>query len=86
MMREALITAAQDALDANWRENHRMMATAAAEAVIDRLRAGLDAGSFEEWSDRDLAAQCRMQAHDNLDPQYSRFMAVLADRLDRIGL
>ena len=36
--REELIEAAQDALDANWRENHRMMATRAVDAVIAKLK------------------------------------------------
>lgn len=33
-MRDKLIIAAQDALDRNWRENHRMMATAAVDAML----------------------------------------------------
>lgn len=82
MMRDNLIQAAQDALDANWRENHRMQAIAAVDAVIDGLRDALAVGSFHEWTDSDLAGQCRMQARDNLDPEYSKFMAAIAERLE----
>lgn len=41
----------------------------------------IDEGSFEEWTLADFAGQCRMQARDNLDPEYSQFMAALAARL-----
>lgn len=49
-MREACIIAAQDAIDANWRENPRMMATYAFDAILARLRdpdeAMVEAGSL----------------------------------------
>ncbi|WEK42967.1 MAG: hypothetical protein P0Y64_16740 [Candidatus Sphingomonas colombiensis] len=60
---------------------YRAMAEAAVEAVIAGLRDGFDAGRFSEWESKDLAAQCRMQARDSLDPEYSQFMSALADRL-----
>lgn len=41
----------------------------------------IDAGRFEQWTIADFAGQCRMQARDNLDPEYSQFMAALAARL-----
>ncbi|ODP39234.1 hypothetical protein [Sphingomonas turrisvirgatae] len=81
MTNQDLIVAAQDALDANWRENPRMMATAAVEAVLRHLRVEYDAGRFADWSTESLAAQCLMQARDNLDPEYCQFMTAIADRL-----
>lgn len=39
-------------------------------------------GEFAGKPTAALAAQCRMQARDNLDPEYTRFMFALADRLD----
>jgi len=39
------------------------------------------ADRYRSWSDKDMAAQCRMQARENLDPDYSRFMYALAERL-----
>lgn len=41
----------------------------------------IDEGRFEQWTLADFAGQCRMQARDNLDPEYSQFMAALAGRL-----
>lgn len=38
-------------------------------------------GEFAEKPTAALAAQCRMQARENLDPEYSRFMFAVADRL-----
>jgi hypothetical protein len=38
-------------------------------------------GEFAGKPTATLAAQCRMQARDNLDPEYSRFMFAVADRL-----
>jgi hypothetical protein len=43
----------------------------------------LELGRFADYATRDLAAQCRMQARENLDPEYSQFMAAVADRLSR---
>ncbi len=78
---DRLVVAAQDAIDRKWRENPRMMAEAATKAVVEALRDGLDGGRFADWSNAELAAQCRMQARDMLDPEYSSFMAEVADRL-----
>lgn len=36
---------------------------------------------FEAHTNADLAGQCRMQARDNLDPEYSQFMDAVALRL-----
>lgn len=41
----------------------------------------IDAGRFEEWSLADFAGQCRMQSREQLDPEFSRFMAALGIRL-----
>lgn len=38
-------------------------------------------GRFADYSNDSLAAQCRMQARENLDPEYSQFMTAVADRL-----
>lgn len=46
-MRDRAIVAAQAALDANWRENHRMMAAAAADAILALLAADRAAGVGE---------------------------------------
>ena len=43
----------------------------------------IDGGRFEEWSLSDFAAQCRMQSREQLDPEFSQFMAALAKRLSR---
>jgi len=48
----------------------------AAETVKD-----IDAGGFDDWSLADFAAQCRMQSREQLDPEFSKFMAALATRL-----
>lgn len=39
-------------------------------------------GEFTGKPTATLAAQCRMQARENIDPEYSRFMFAVADRLD----
>jgi hypothetical protein len=38
-------------------------------------------GRFAEWDTATLAAQARMQAREQLDPEYTQFMFALADRL-----
>ncbi|MFN3440865.1 MAG: hypothetical protein ACK4Z3_00535 [Rhizobium rosettiformans] len=45
----------------------------------------IDGGRFEEWSLADFAGQCRMQSRDQLDPEFSRFMAALGKRLSQIA-
>lgn len=45
----------------------------------------IDGGRFEEWSLSDLAAQCRMQSRDQLDPDFSNFMAELHKRISALG-
>lgn len=42
-------------------------------------------GRFAEYSTENLAAQCRMQARDNLDPDYSQFMTAVAARLTALS-
>lgn len=61
--------------------------TAASKSIANAVRAflGSDAGSFSEMSTQGLADQCRMQARANLDPEYSRFMVAVANRLSSIG-
>lgn len=38
-------------------------------------------GKFSEWSTAGLASQRRMQARDQLDPEFSQFMTAVAERL-----
>jgi hypothetical protein len=40
-----------------------------------------DSERFAKWSNADIAAQCRAQARDQLDPEYSLFMTEVAKRL-----
>ena len=68
--------------------NHDKGAGALAEALMPFLALSLapqvkeiDGGRFEEWSLSDFAAQCRMQSREQLDPEFSQFMAALAKRL-----
>jgi len=44
----------------------------------------IDGGRFEAWTLTDFAAECRAQSRDQLDPDFSRFMAELAKRLTAI--
>lgn len=41
----------------------------------------LTGGRFSSYDTEALAAQCKMQARDNLDPEYSQFMFAVAERL-----
>lgn len=50
-------------------------------AVLDAIRKTEATDRFAEWPTEDLAAQCLMQARDNLDPEYSAFMAAVSERL-----
>lgn len=44
-----------------------------------------DPGRFADYATGDLAAQCRMQARENLDPEYRQFMIAVADRLEALA-
>jgi hypothetical protein len=48
---------------------------------MDELSKLAEQPDFATWSTDDLAAQCRMQAREQLDPEFSRFMEALSDRL-----
>ena len=39
--------------------------------------------TFDTWPTSELSAQCKMQARENLDPEYSAFMTAVADRLNQ---
>ncbi|WP_234053648.1 MULTISPECIES: hypothetical protein [unclassified Xanthobacter] len=39
---------------------------------------------FKAYSVADFVGQCRMQARDNLDPEYSAFMSALAAKLEQL--
>jgi hypothetical protein len=64
-------------------------AKSALRAAIKRNEpAGLkdiDTGRFDEWTDNDFAAQCRMQAKEQLDPEFSAFMAALSKRISALS-
>ena len=40
------------------------------------------AGRFAKWPTVDLVAQAKMQAREQLDPEYTQFMFALAERLE----
>lgn len=65
------------ALD-NMFDSHDGAASLLEEEVSGDRESG---GRFAEMNTADMAAQCRMQARDNLDPEYSQFMTAVADRL-----
>jgi hypothetical protein len=44
-------------------------------------RERVSGGRFSDMSTTDMAAQCRMQARENLDPEYTQFMNAVSDRL-----
>ncbi|WP_234053656.1 MULTISPECIES: hypothetical protein [unclassified Xanthobacter] len=39
---------------------------------------------FKTYSVADFVGQCRMQARDNLDPEYSAFMSALASKMEQL--
>lgn len=41
---------------------------------------------FSQWSNTGLAGQCRMQARDQLDPEFSQFMIAVAERIEIAAL
>lgn len=45
----------------------------------------IDGGRFETWSLADIAGQCRMQSREQLDPEFSQFMAEVAKRLSALA-
>ncbi|MFC3074663.1 hypothetical protein [Shinella pollutisoli] len=45
----------------------------------------IDGGRFEAWTLMDFAAECRAQSREQLDPDFSRFMAELAKRLTALS-
>ncbi|MBB3411273.1 hypothetical protein FHT87_005226 [Rhizobium sp. BK316] len=45
----------------------------------------IEGGRFETWSLADFAGQCRMQAREQLDPEFSQFMAALGQRLAEVA-
>lgn len=55
-----------------------------APAPVEHVAPEIDGGRFEDWTLNDFAAQCRMQSREQLDPEFSRFMAALAKRLSEL--
>ncbi len=55
---------------------------AQAAAVIAALEPpDIDGGRFTEWSLATIARQCRVQSREQLDPEFSQFMAEVSNRL-----
>ena len=52
-----------------------------AEEALREIETAIDGGRFSEWPLSEIIAQCRMQSRDNLDPEFSQFMAEVANRL-----
>lgn len=52
----------------------------------DRADTVSTSGRFADWSTVTMAAQCRMQARDSIDPEYSQFMDAVSDRLSGFAL
>lgn len=73
-----------DDIDDGYRHVRDRKRKAQATAVIAALALPeVDGGRFSEWSLKDIASQCRMQSHEQLDPEFSQFMAEVANRLFR---
>ena len=80
--------------DAEYGHHERSKALAQAATEITRLRADserlqkiesqIDGGRFDEWPTETFVGQLRMQARDNLDPEYSQFMAATANRMESL--
>lgn len=58
---------------------------AAPEPVNVKAEKNIDAGRFDEWSLADFADQCRMQSREQLDPEFSAFMAALGNRITTLS-
>lgn len=48
---------------------------------LQKIESQMDGGRFDEWPTATFAGQLRMQSRDNLDPEYSQFMAATANRM-----
>lgn len=89
MITKEATEAAKKAAPPFWRdtanfEKHVSKILTAALAAMPAERE-IDEGRFEQWTLADFAGQCRMQARDNLDPEYSQFMAALSARLSALA-
>lgn len=73
-----------DELIARFKRLHTVAASRSSQSSVPTYVAPeIDGGRFEQWSLADFAAQCRMQSREQLDPEFSRFMAALASRLSK---
>lgn len=76
----------EEALEAISQQYLKDCAEAAAKAILPaETQLEIDGGRFEEWSLAELASQCRMQSRDQLDPEFSRFMGELHNRLSALA-
>jgi hypothetical protein len=48
---------------------------------LKKIESQTDGGGFDKWPTETFVGQLRMQARDNLDPEYSQFMAATATHL-----
>lgn len=63
---------------------HAVIAAWNRRASIEKP-AAVDGGGFSEWSTSGLAGQRRMQAREQLDPEFSQFMEAVAARLSALA-
>ncbi len=71
-----------DDIDDGYDHIRRRRHKAQAVAVIAALSPPeIDGGRFADWTLKDIAGQCRMQSREQLDPEFSQFMAEVARRL-----
>lgn len=51
---------------------------------LHKIESQTDGGRFDEWPTETFAGQLRMQSRDNIDPEYSQFMAATANRMESL--
>lgn len=72
------------AVDRSWRLHRSGMEAALTAALAVEAGTEIDGGRFENWSTSAIAAECRAQSRDQLDPEFSRFMGEVAKRLSAL--
>ncbi len=51
---------------------------------LRKIESQMDGGRFDEWPTATFVGQLRMQSRDNLDPEYSQFMAATANHMESL--
>lgn len=51
---------------------------------LQKIESQTDGGGFDKWPTETFVGQLRMQARDNLDPEYSHFMTATANRMESL--